>query len=38
MKIVITYAEILPFLFRNLTSEYIIYVGKISINIDWLQI
>jgi hypothetical protein len=34
MKIVITYAEFLPFLFRNLTSEYSSYVGKISINID----
>ena len=34
MKIVITYAEFLPFLFRNLTSKYSSYVGKISIKID----
>ena len=38
MKIVITYAEFLPFSFRNLSSEYSSYAGKISINIDWLQI
>ena len=34
MKIVITYAEFLPFSFRNLASEYSSYAGKIWINID----
>ena len=34
IKIVITYAEFLPFSFRNLSSEYSSYAGKISINID----
>ena len=38
MKIVITYAEFLPFSFRKLNSEYSSNAGKISINIDWLQI
>jgi hypothetical protein len=37
MKIVIMYTKVLPFIFRNLTSEYSSYAGKISINIDWLQ-
>ena len=33
IKIVITYSEFLPIPFRNLTSEYSSYAGKISINI-----
>jgi hypothetical protein len=34
IKIVIKYAEFLHFLFRNLTSQYSSYDGKISININ----